>query len=351
MRLALIYSGGTIGCDGEPLDPLPVGQFQRLWARHIAPRLDDAWAVDWQWPEEIYDSSQMTPADWARLTRLVLGAREEDAVLMLHGTDTMAWSAAAISFLLTLFEPSGQPMGRFGLPIVLTGAQRPLFDGEVIRAGTDGLDNLLMAIDVCRSGKAETVIAFGGEALPATRVMKMSTTANRAFDCPTGPAVCPPLAKADARDLAEQLDRLEPHLGRKAIANILPTPSDADFVVAQLKSAVNALGEELGAIYLNCYGIGTFPAAEDVANLLCEAHDRGVLVVAGSQVPFGDVDPSLYGAGHWLAECGAIPVADMATPAAHVKLHLAMALGAVYGWQQVEMERFFLTPVAGELRG
>jgi L-asparaginase/Glu-tRNA(Gln) amidotransferase subunit D len=74
------------------------------------------------------------------------------------------------------------------------------------------------------------------------------------------------------------------------------------------------------------------------------------LIVAGSQVPYGDVDPSTYDSGHWMAGCGAMASADMATAAVHVKLQLALALGAAEGWDQARMERFFQTPVAGELR-
>jgi len=117
-----------------------------------------------------------------------------------------------------------------------------------------------------------------------------------------------------------------------------------------MASVTDKLDDKLGAIYLNGYGIGNFPEKTSLAPILRSAHDRGVLIIAGSQVPYGDVDPSTYGAGHWLAECGAISTADMATPAVHAKLYVAMALTAANGWNQCETERFFLTPVAGELR-
>jgi len=351
MRLALIYSGGTIGCAGSPLKPLPVREFQRLWGHAAAPLLPDALAVDWQWLTPPLDSSDMAPADWGRLAGLALGAQEEQAVLLLHGTDTMAWTAAALAYLLTLYGPDGRPEARFGLPVVVTGAQRPLFEGEGLREGTDALENLRTALAACGTARAEVRVAFGGLDLPGARVMKLSTTADRAFDCPTGEAPCPALPAADRNALRAQLDAVVPHLGRKAVISLTPSPAAARFVAAETAAVIDALGEELGAIYLNGFGIGNYPARDLLAPLLRAAHDRGVLIVAGSQVPGGAVDPATYGAGSWLSGCGALAARDMTTAAAQAKLHLALALGAARGWQQAEMERFLLTPVAGELSG
>ena len=350
MKLALIYSGGTVGSAGSPLNPLPISEFQALWGRHVASELPEVLAVDWQWLEPPLDSSDMTPADWGRLANMVLDARQEQAVLLLHGTDTMAWTAAALAFLLTLYDPNGRPVGRFGKPVVLTGSQLPLFEGDGIRLGTDALANLRLAIDACGAGRAEVMVAFGGSVLSGARVMKMSTTADDTFDCPKGQAPCPVLPAAPAGELLAQLDRLGPHLGKKAVVGVTPNPTDGVLVVDKIEPIVERLGEKLGAIYLNSYGIGNFPCKEKLAPLLRAAHDRGTLIIAGSQLPYGDVDPSAYGAGHWLAECGAISTADMATPAVHAKLHVAMALGAANGWEQAEIERFFRTPVAGERR-
>lgn len=241
-------------------------------------------------------------------------------------------------------------MGRFGMPVVLTGSQRPLFSGDGIRPDTDALDNLRTAIDACGARRPEVMVAFGGEVLPGSRVMKVSTTADRAFGCPKGEAPCPELAVAQTGDLLAQLDRLAPHLGKRAVVSVTPSPAGDSMVRDQVEAVIDKLGDKLGVIYLNGYGIGNFPAKRLLAPILRSAHDRGILIVAGSQVPHGDVDPSTYGAGHWLRECGAIPSADMATPAAHARLYVAMALGAANGWNQVETERFFQTPVSGEIR-
>jgi L-asparaginase len=348
MRLKLIYSGGTIGCAGSPLAPLPAGEFRALWQRHAAARLGGA-EYKWEWLDPPLDSSEMVPTDWLRLARLAVAA-EEDAVLLLHGTDTMAWTAAALAFLLTLYDGAGTPVGRLGKTVVLTGAQRPLFEGDGLKAGTDALENLRTAINATALGRHEVIVAFGGLTLRGPRVMKMSTRDDRAFTCPKGSIPAPALPAADSAAMAAQLDRLAPHLGAKAVVAVTATPTDAALLCGLVEAIADRLREKLGAIHLLGYGIGNFPARHALAPLLRTLHGRGVLLVAGSQVPYGDVDPDTYGAGHWLGECGAMSAADMTPAAVHAKLHAALALGAANGWTPSQMEGFFLTAVAGERR-
>ncbi len=293
----------------------------------------------------------MAPADWLHLARQLLAAREEQAVLLLHGTDTMAWTASALAFLLTLYDAAGAPEARFARPVVLTGAQRPLFEGDGLRPGTDALDNLRSALGAYATGRCEVMVAFGGITLRGTRVMKLSTVDDRAFGYPNGGAPCPALPAADPADLAAQLDRLAPHLGKKAVITLTPGPADPGLLERWVRCFLEGMGENLGAIYLSGYGIGNFPGRLRLAPLLRSAHEAGVLIAAGTQVPRGPVDPSTYGAGHWLAECGAIAIADMTPAAAQAKLQVALALAAAHGWDRAETERFFRTPVAGELKG
>lgn len=349
MRLRLIYSGGTIGCAGEPLAPLAAPEFRALWDRHAAPALGGA-GFDWQWLSPALDSSEVTPADWSRLARLVLEAGEAEGVLILHGTDTMAWTASALAFLTTLYEADGTPAGRFARPVVMTGSQRPLFGNGGLKPGTDALENLRTALNAFALGRREVTVAFGNLTLRGPRVMKMSTRDDRAFACPKGSTPAPPLPEADAGALVAQLDRLAPHLGARAVATVTAAPTPPALLRAQVEAVAERLGDDLGAIHLEGYGIGNFPAREALGPLFRALHDRGVLLVAGSRVSHGDVDPDAYGAGHWLGECGAVSALDMTAAAVHAKLHVALALAAAHGWGRSEAERFFLTPVAGERR-
>ena len=349
MTLRLIYSGGTIGCAGQPLAPLAAGEFRALWDRHVAPELGGA-EFDWQWLSPALDSSAIAPADWSRLARLALESGDAEGVLLLHGTDTMAWTASALAFLLTLYEADGTPAARFSKPVVMTGSQRPLFEGDAVKPGTDALENLRTALNAFALGRREVTVAFGSLTLRGPRVMKMSTRDDRAFACPKGSAPAAPLPEAETGALLAQLDRLAPHLGAKAVATITAAPTAPALLRAQVEAIAESLGDDLGAIHLQGYGIGNFPAREALTPVLRTLHDRGVLLVAGSQVPHGDVDPGAYGAGHWLGECGAVSALDMTAAAVHAKLQVTLALAAVHGWRRSEAERFFATPVAGERR-
>lgn len=349
MSLRLIYSGGTIGCAGAPLAPLPAAEFRALWERHVAPQLGGVEPV-WQWLDPALDSSAMTPADWGRLARLILEA-EEEAVLLLHGTDTMAWTASALAFLLTLYEADGTPAARFGKPVVLTGSQRSLFEGDGIRPETDALENLRTALNALALGRREVTVAFGSLTLRGPRVMKMSTRDDRAFACPKGSTPAPALPAAEVAALMAQLERLAPHLGARAVVTLTAAPTAPELLRAQLEAVAGRLGEKLGAIHLQGYGIGNFPGRAALAPLLAELHGRGVVLVADSQVPHGDVAPGEYGAGHWLMDCGALSAADMTAAAVHAKLQVGLALAGANGWQRTDLERFFLTNIAGERRG
>lgn len=354
MSLRLIYSGGTIGCAGAPLAPLPATEFRALWDRHVGPALGGAAlggsGAAWEWLEPALDSSEVTPGDWGRLARMVLAA-EEAAVLLLHGTDTMAWTAAALALLTTEYGTDGRPLARLARPVVLTGAQRPLFEGDGLVPGTDALENLRTALNAVALGRHEVMVAFGSLTLRGTRVMKMSSWDDRAFACPKGSAAAPPLPAAEPAALATQLDRVAAHLGRRAVLTLTAAPGDPALRREALVAVAERLGERLGAIQLLGYGIGNFPGRAELAPVLTELAGRGVVLVAGSQVPYGDVAPGTYGAGHWLSECGALSAADMTPAAVHAKLHVGLALGAAFGWGRAELERYFLTPVAGERRG
>ena len=345
MSPALIYTGGTIGCAGTPLTPLPFDAFQALWDAHVAPELGVARC--WDWLDPPIDSTEATPTDWLRLARLVLAA--EGPVVLLHGTDTLAWSGAALALLLTLYDEAGTATARHGPAVVLTGSQRPLFDGEAVAPVTDAVANLRIAFKAA-AGDPGVVIAFGGQVLPGTRSMKMSSTEDRAFATPRGMALPTPLPAAIAGALSEQLDRLAPHFGGRAVLPVLASPAAPERQAAMLKAMIDSAGGSLGAIHLHGYGIGNFPAAKALAPVLRTAHEAGALIVAGSQTPMGVVDPTTYGAGSWLADCGALSALDMTPAAVDAKLHLTLALGASHNWNRAEMETCFETPVAGERR-
>lgn len=337
----LLYTGGTIGCSGAPFRPMPGAAFQALCAREGLGR-DCRWA----WTETALDSAEIGPADWAVLAAIVL--EDEAPMVLLHGTDTMAWTAAALSYLTALFGAEGVPVGRRAAPVVLTGSQRPAFpDGTTLDPGSDGPGNMRAALMEAAAPHPGVRIAFGGKTVPGARAAKLASLADAAFDAPNGEGALPPLPPAETSALRRQLTDLTRHLGRQAVLCLPVTPGGGEALADTMHRTIDTGG--IGAVHLLAFGLGTVPAEAALGPALDHAAEAGVLVALGTQLPFGPVDPARYGAGAWTLEHQAVPTGDMTVPATQAKLHLTLALAACHGWGVDRMRRFLHTPIAGEI--
>ncbi|MEM6355440.1 MAG: asparaginase domain-containing protein, partial [Pseudomonadota bacterium] len=338
--------------------PLDASEFRRRWALSVAPRLaarpETAMPVTWSWIDPPLDSSDIAPADWLLLTREVLAAAgEARGIVLLHGTDTLASSAAALAFLLTALDEEGRPAARLPSPVIVTGSQRPLFDGDGIAAGTDAIENLAPAIAMAGSSDAAPGISvvFAGKHLSGARVAKQHTAADAAFDCPNGAAWPPPLPAAEASDLVAQLDALGSTFGTRPVPVFHPMPEGPVFqarlfeALAETDSAAPPAG-----LLLAGFGEGNLPprAAAAISRTIKRLRECGAPVLAASQVPGGPAGRAAYAAGHWLAEAGAIPAGHMTLSAAHAKLHLGAALARARGWTLDRLETWLRADLAAE---
>ncbi len=339
--LQVIYAGGTIGCAGRPLAPLPGPVFRDRCAS--AGLLGGA---RWAWCEPALDSARMGPGDWIGLAHRVLAA--DGPAILLHGTDTMAWTAAALAFLLTEIGPEGTPVARLDAAVVLTGSQRPLFGEAGLDPGSDAPANLRLAEAEARRGGPGVRLAFGGRVLPGARVAKRATLADAAFEAPMGETPPAPLPPAARKRLAAQAAEAAAEMDRARVATLIATPGPPGALAAQVAAVLEAEGERLGALHLLGYGLGTLPDEAALGPLIAEATARGVLVALGTQVPEGPVEPSRYGAGAWAVAAGAVPTLDMTAPAAGAKLRLLLALGKARGWDRTTLARAVARPIAGD---
>lgn len=338
----VLYAGGTIGSFGTPLAPLTGPEFK---ARAAAAGFTMGPAYTWVDPP--LDSPEATPVDWIKLAERALQA--DAPMIVLHGTDTMAWSAAAMAFLTTEIDAEGTAIARHAHPIVFTGSQLPLFRGDGLWPGSDAPDNLALAEETVQVQGGETWVAFGGRAMPGARVTKVSTTDPRAFDTPNGPGEMPVLPVAKPDSLLAQLTEINAHIGRKAVVAFRPVPNRHDLTAQMVTGMIDTMGDAIGALHLLGYGLGNIPAQRHLNPVISAARDRGVLVAISSQIPHGLVDPSVYDTGHWLAEAGALATGDMQIPAAQAKLHIVLALAAARGWDVETSRGVFLRPIAGEI--
>jgi L-asparaginase len=274
------------------------------------------------------DSSDLDPEHWMELAQSVHEAHDRfDGVVVTHGTDAMAYTASALSFLLR-----GLPF-----PVILTGSQRPLTD-----AHTDGRANLVGAVDLATRGVREVAIYFDGLLLRGNRAIKQSTFAFGAFRSPNYPplgeigtevklAVKPVPSRARFRIEGRFDDR---------VAAVWLHPGDHGGVLRDLAAG------EAAAVLVAAPGFGNIPVADrGVADAIRDLVDRRKVVVVCSQSPSGKVDLGRYAGGRLAQEAGAVSAGDMTLEAATVKL--MYLLGTLR--DPTRIRRAVGRPIAGEI--
>jgi L-asparaginase len=268
------------------------------------------------------DSGDMQPTHWIELARAVHGAltaERFDGVVVVHGTDTMAYGASALALLL----------GPLDRPVVFTGAQRPL-----VEIRTDARENLVDAVFAATLPVPEVCVAFASRVLRGARSMKRDSWALAAFDSPgCAPLVelgidveIAPHVRAPAAAVAPFDPRLEP---RVLAVRIFPG-LDPALVIGAVRAGVKGL-------VLEAYGTGNFPKlGGSLIPALEEARERGVPVLVVSQCPRGVVDMSRYAGGAAAAAAGAISGGEMTVEAAIAKMMIGLArhpsLGELRAW-------------------
>lgn len=321
-NLFVLYTGGTIGMLQTAEGLAPAGGFEARMREQL--RGQEGNELQWRFAElqPLLDSANMTQANWLAMRDAIVEAVEQgghDGVLVLHGTDTLAYSAAALSFLL---------LG-LNVPVLLTGSMQPMG-----APGSDAPANLIGALKVLRTGAPEGVwLYFNGDLMHGARVTKLCSDAFDAF------TVLPRErqgARADAIPAA--LDYRQP---RQSV-NLAVLPLFPGLRAEHLKAL---LGTGVQALLLECYGSGTGPSDnEALLAVLREAHARGVVLAAISQCPQGHVAFDVYAAGSRLRDAGLVSGGGMTREAALGKLFSLLGSGL----EPSEVERLFALDLCGE---
>jgi L-asparaginase len=323
-QVMVLYTGGTIGMQASVNGLAPASGFEARMAEQLAaqPALN---VPHWRFREllPLIDSANMTPTYWQRLREAVIEAVDVDgcdAVLILHGTDTLAYTAAAMCFQLIGLRA----------PVLLTGSMLPAG-----AEGSDAWENLNGALLALGKGlKTGVQLYFHGELLAPTRCAKIRSFGRHPFA-----ALQRSRGGVSLKSLPDALDYRQP----KNIANVAVLPLfpgiGADHLNALLDSGIQAL-------ILECFGSGTGPSdnPEFLASLQ-NARQRGVCVVAITQCHEGGVELDVYEAGSRLRGVGVLSGAGMTREAAFGKLHAL--LGA--GLEVEEVRRLVELDLCGEL--
>lgn len=319
-NIMVLYTGGTIGMQASANGLAPASGFEARMREQFA----DVKVPTWRFREmsPLIDSANMTPTYWQHLRCAVVEAVDDgcDAVLILHGTDTLAYSAAAMAFQLL-----GLPA-----PVVFTGSMLPAGVPD-----SDAWENVRGALLALGGGLAPGVhLYFHGALMAPTRCAKIRSFGRHPFAALQRQGGA---AKVDA--IADTLGYRQP----KALANVGVLPLVPGLSAALLDSLIDS---GIQALILECYGSGTGPS-DNPAFLasLQRAQNQGVVVVAITQCHEGGVELDVYEAGSRLRGVGVLSGGGMTREAAFGKLNAL--LGARL--PTAEVRRLVELDLCGEL--
>ena len=337
-RILIVYTGGTIGMTED----LATGTLVPFSFDHLmrnVPKIGRlGYALDHVEIDPPIDSSNMNPAHWAQVAKMIADAYDDfDGFVVLHGTDTMAYTASALSFMLR----------GLAKPVILTGSQLPI--GEIRE---DGTENLITALQIAaaRTGDGapmvqEVAISFGRHLWRGNRAMKVSSTNFGAFASYN----YPPLADMDLHIVYRERLLARP----AADATLAPLYAMDDAVAvaflypgiteAALRPQLLAPGAK--AVVLRTFGAGNAPTETWFTDLVAEAVGAGKVVVNVTQCPAGGVEEKRYATGDALAKAGVVSGCDMTCEAAIAKLMHLFGQGL----SATEVAAAMTRPLAGEL--
>ncbi|WP_372641255.1 asparaginase [Ancylomarina sp.] len=335
--ILIIYTGGTIGMVKDPKN----GSLKPFDFDHILKQVPELKGFGFDLTsvafDPLIDSSNLNPEVWVKIANLIKENYEKfDGFVVLHGTDTMSYSASALSFMLDNLEK----------PVVLTGSQLPI---GMLR--TDGKENLITAIEIAadyKDGKAivpEVCVLFENKLFRGNRTTKHNAEYFNAFYSYNYP------------DLARV--GINIHYNHAVIQKVtkekefaISTDLDTNIAILKIfpginKKTVDAIFniEGLRAVVIETYGAGNAPTDKWFIDSIKDAIDKGVIVYNVTQCPAGSVDMGLYETSVELLNIGVVSGHDITTEAAITKLMFLLG-------QQLDSDKikFFLNKsIKGEL--
>ncbi len=310
-RIYIAYTGGTIGM--KPSEDGYIPQKQHLtdaimkmpdFHRQEMPEF----TINEYQP--LIDSSNMSPADWQRIANDIKEHYQEyDGFVVLHGTDTMAYTSSALSFMLENLTK----------PVIVTGSQIPLS-----QLRSDGQENLLNSLYIAANFPiAEVGLYFNNKLFRGNRSIKAYADGFNAFDSPN----MAPLLEAGINIKLVQGEISQANEEPLILADITPQPIGVVHLYPGISTELikNIIKQPVKALIIRSYGVGNAPQDKDLLECLKEANENGIVVVNCSQCIKGTVNMKGYATGNALSKIGVISGNDMTLEATLTKLHYLLS--------------------------
>ncbi|NQZ27756.1 MAG: asparaginase [Colwellia sp.] len=317
-RIYVAYTGGTIGMMQSTQGFVPA-KGHLTESINALPEFHRSEMPDFTISEyqPLIDSSNMTPSDWQRIADDIKANYDDyDGFVVLHGTDTMAYTSSALSFM---FE-------NLSKPVIVTGSQIPFS-----QLRSDGQVNVLNSLYIAANYPiSEVGLFFNNKLYRGNRCIKAYADGFNAFDSPNMPVLLEAGINIQlvAGKIAEPVANVEP----LQLSKITPQPVGVVHLYPGISSAVieNAIQQPVKALILRSYGVGNAPQDKALLSCLRKAKEQGIVVVNCSQCIKGTVNMSGYATGNALSEVGVISGHDMTLEATLTKLHYLLSKNLSY---------------------
>jgi L-asparaginase len=323
-RVYIAYTGGTIGMKRTRAGYVPASGYLQQQMDEM-PELKHPTMPRFKVHEyaPLLDSSNMTPREWVAIARDIGDHYDDyDGFVVLHGTDTMAYTTSALPFMLH----------GLGKPVIVSGSQIPLCEVR-----NDGRENLITSLLIAANYDIpEVCLYFGGRLLRGCRAVKVSADGFAAFASPNVPALGTVGIDIEINwDLIRKPRPRQTLRVEKIASPVVSTLRLFPGIAPELVR--NVLRPPLQGLVLEAYGVGNGPDHDDAfLAALADATSRGVVIVDCTQCLEGTVDLGEYAAGTALARSGVISGFDMTAEAALAKLYYLFSRG--YGTERVKRE-------------
>lgn len=335
-KILLIYTGGTIGMinDSESNSLVPL-DFKHLSTQVPELKNFDCQLDSYEFKTPI-DSSNVNPQFWKELVDVIEdNYNKYDGFVILHGTDTMAHTASALSFMIQ----------NTNKPIILTGSQLPI---GTIR--TDGKENLITSIEIAAdriAGEAvikEICVCFGDKLFRGNRISKVNAEYFNAFSSPNYPSLA---------DIGIHIHYKNNYFLKQKQNNIVFNKQiDCNIAILKVYPGMSleyvesfANIKNLKALIIETYGSGNAPTDDWFIKILVKIIKKGIIIVNVTQCLGGAVDLGHYETSVRLLNIGVVSAKDMTIEAASAKLMFLLG----NGYQGDALSKAFANSLSGEI--